>query len=65
MKRCRDEIASYLGLPGIQHHLDFLEKKKWDFSFWIIAENKLCDQQKWMIRTRFVHRDNNSWILEA
>ncbi len=28
------------------------------FGFWFIAENKLCDLQKFLILTHFCHEDN-------
>jgi len=56
---CRDDIF-LLANPDVSITLVPLTKTHLDFSigFWIIAENKVCDQQNFMILTHFVHHNN-------
>ncbi len=50
-----DDIFFLYSKPGFS-----IPQKMLNFSigFWINAENKLCDQQKFMILTYFAHQDN-------
>jgi len=67
------DVFFYHSQIGISSLWFPLHTKPQDFSisFWIIAENKLCDQQRLTVLTRFVQQGNIHkltqllWILKA
>jgi len=58
-KKEKKRSLTYRVMQEWHHFLGQLaEKNKKNIGFWIVAKNKLCDQQKFMILASFVHQDN-------